>query len=309
QHLDLPLPSDQKLVTLRQASASGHLKKRLNMSQRGIIALFDQMFELHPGFRPAIHARGVMLTGSFTPTPDAAALSAAPHFHQASTPVTARFSSSTGLPLIPDNDPNANPRGVRSRFNLAEHKHTDIIGIPPHISAHDGRGFLEFMRASAEGSVADFLVSHPAAKTFVETPKPFSTIFANEAYYALHAFKFTSRTGETRYGRYSIVPSAGAQYLDQARIARGPISFEILLQVAQDGDNVDDTTVAWPADRQKIVLGIFSLDTLVPDNAVAQKQIIFDPIPRIQGIDESDDPLFEFRAALYLIIGRRRRAA
>ncbi|CAK5284155.1 unnamed protein product [Mycena citricolor] len=277
------------------------------------------MFELHPGFRPS-HARGVMLTGSFTPTPDAAALSAAPHFHQASTPVTARFSSSTGLPLIPDNDPNANPRGVALRFNLAEHKHTDIIGIStPTFPAHDGRGFLEFMRASAEGSVADFLVSHPAAKTFVETPKPFSTSFANEAYYALHAFKFTSRTGETRYGRYSIVPSAGAQYLDQvtakakgesylfdelqARIARGPISFEILLQVAQDGDNVDDTTVAWPADRQKIVLGIFSLDTLVPDNAVAQKQIIFDPIPRIQGIDESDDPLFEFRAALYLISG------
>jgi catalase len=47
----------------------------------------------------------------------------------------------------------------------------------------------------------------------------------------------------------------------------------------------------------------------VPDNAAEQKQIIFDPIPRLDGIEPSDDPLLELRAAIYLISGRRRRSA
>jgi catalase len=45
------------------------------------------------------------------------------------------------------------------------------------------------------------------------------------------------------------------------------------------------------------------------NNDKEQKYIIMDPIPRVQGIEPSDDPLLELRAALYLISGRQRRAA
>jgi catalase len=48
---------------------------------------------------------------------------------------------------------------------------------------------------------------------------------------------------------------------------------------------------------------------VAPENAHEQKNVIFDPIPRVDGIDPSDDPLLELRAAVYLIGGRRRRAA
>jgi catalase len=34
-----------------------------------------------------------------------------------------------------------------------------------------------------------------------------------------------------------------------------------------------------------------------------------DPIPRVDGIEPSADPILEFRAALYLLGGRERRAA
>jgi len=36
---------------------------------------------------------------------------------------------------------------------------------------------------------------------------------------------------------------------------------------------------------------------------------VFDPIPRVDGIEASADPLFEPRANIYLMSGRRRRAA
>ncbi|WP_255406352.1 hypothetical protein [Mycobacterium sp. E796] len=41
----------------------------------------------------------------------------------------------------------------------------------------------------------------------------------------------------------------------------------------------------------------------------SQRHIVFDPIPRLEGIEPSDDPLLELRAAVYLISGRERRAA
>src|SRR5271170_5469261 len=116
----MPLPTDEKLLALSQ----------------DLVQQFDAIFGLHPGFRPA-HAKGALLTGTFTPSPAAASLTRAPHMNRPSTPVTVRFSNSTGIPLIPDNDPNANPRGFAIRFHLAERVHTDIIshstdGFPAH---------------------------------------------------------------------------------------------------------------------------------------------------------------------------------
>jgi catalase len=69
----------------------------------------------------------------------------APHIQRESTPVTMRFSDSSGLPLIPDNDPNANPRGIAIHFHLAEHVHTDIIGHSTDgFPTRTGEEFLEF---------------------------------------------------------------------------------------------------------------------------------------------------------------------
>jgi catalase len=48
---------------------------------------------------------------------------------------------------------------------------------------------------------------------------------------------------------------------------------------------------------------------VVPDTVAQQQHIIFDPIPRVDGIEPSADPLLELRAAAYLLSGRERRAA
>ncbi len=313
----MPLPSDEKLIALSQ----------------DLLKQFDTIFGLHPGFRPA-HARGVMLTGTFTPSPDAPSLTRAPHITRNSTPVTARFSNSTGLPQIPDNDPNANPRGLAIRFHLAEHVHTDIVshstdGFP----TRTGQEFLEFLRAAASSDpskpspspIEVFLASHPKALAFVQTPKPSPSSFARESYFGVTAMRFTNKDGVSRFGRYRITPDAGNEHLADAaaktkdanylhdeltdRIAKGPINFQIFVQVANDNDVVDDATVHWPEERPLINLGKIVLTNPVSDNAREQKKIIFDPIPRVDGIEPSNDPLLELRAAIYLLSGRRRRQA
>jgi catalase len=313
----MPLPSDGKIVALGEQ----------------LLQQFDILFGLHPGFRPA-HAKGLLLTGTFKASSNASTLTRAPHVTGESTPVTVRFSDSTGLPLIPDNDPNADPRGLAIRFNLAEHVHTDIVshstdGFP----TRTGQEFLEMLQAVVASSsskespspIEKFLGTHPAALAFVQTPKPAPASFATESYFGVTAMRFTNRQGVSRYGRYRIVPEAGVHHLtpDEAkskdadflfneikqRIESGAVRFRILVQLASDGDIVDDATVHWPEDREILELGTLSLTDVARDNAQEQKKIIFDPIARVEGIEPSDDPLLELRAAVYLLSGRRRRNA
>ena len=68
----------------------------------------------------AVHAKGVVLEGKFTPSPDAASLSKAPHLQGTGVPVTVRFSDFAGVPAIPDTDPNASPRGIAVKFHLPD---------------------------------------------------------------------------------------------------------------------------------------------------------------------------------------------
>jgi catalase len=81
------------------------------------------------------------------------------------------------------------------------------------------------------------------------------------------------------------------------------------VQLAEVGDIVDDATVRWPEERAQRAFGEISLREIAANNAGEQQHIIFDPIPRVDGIEASADPLFEPRANIYLMSGRRRRAA
>jgi len=297
-----------------------------------LLDALDALSGLHPGFRPA-HAKGAMCSGTFTPSLEAAKLTRAPHGARPSTPVIVRFSDSSGLPTVADNDPQrASPRGIAIRFYLADHVHTDIVahshnGFP----VRTGEEFLEFLRALAalgQGQPAPFgafLASHPHAKQFVEAPQPIPSSFARESFFAVTAFHFTNQKGEGRYGRFRIRPQAGNDYLTAAdaggrsanflfdeiaqRLAHGPVKLGVYVQLAESGDDVADATVAWPDSRPEVEFGTLTLTARVNDADPEMRKIIFDPVPRVDGIDPSPDPLIAVRSAIYLLSGRRRRAA
>jgi catalase len=297
-----------------------------------LLDALDKLSGLHPGFRPA-HAKGLMCTGTFAPSPEAAKLTRAPHASRSSTPVTVRFSDSTGVPTIPDNDPQrSGPRGFAVRFHLGDHAHTDIVGHSTNgFPVRTGEEFVEFLRAAAAfgagkpEALGAFLAAHPNAKRFVETPKPIPTSFAREAFFAVTAFKFTSAAGVSRHGRFRIRPEVGTEYLtDQdaarksanflfeeigPRLAKGPLRLGLFVQMAERGDDVADASVPWPDSRAEISFGTLTLTARVDDQVAERRKIIFDPVPRVDGIDPSGDPLTEVRADLYLLSGRRRRAA
>src|SRR5436190_18099561 len=116
-----------------------------------LLAVLDELSGgVHAGFRPA-HAKGLMCAGTFTPSREAAELTRAPHAARPSTPVTVRYSDSTGLPTVPDNDPaKSGPCGIAVRFHLSDHVHTDIVAHSTNgFPVRTGGEFLEFLRAAA----------------------------------------------------------------------------------------------------------------------------------------------------------------
>lgn len=294
-----------------------------------LVKTLQGAFGTPAGYRPA-HARGRLVKGTFTPTSQAASLSKAPHFNASSTPVIVRFSSSTGLPEIPDTSGDANPRGMATRFLLSEdgHKHTDIIAhSTAFFPVRTGEGFLAMLGAIGGGTIGKFLEENPSAAAFVNDPKPSPQSFATEKYFAVNAFKLVSAEGKETFVRYRITPNAGVHTLNASelegksdsylfdelpdRLSSGPASFTLSAQIAEEGDPTDDATKHWPESRELVALGEIKVGKVLDETESKKEQqhLIYDPIPRVEGIDVSDDPLLDMRAAIYLISGKERRAA
>jgi catalase len=314
----MPLPTDEKRIALA----------------REVVQAFDNVNGgVHAGHRPA-HAKGTLLSGTFAPSRDAATISRAPHFSAPSTPVFLRFSDFAGIPIVPDNDEHASPRGCAIRFMLGDHQHTDIVAhSTDSFPVSTAEGLVEFLNAihattpdaPHPNAIEQFLGSHPAALNFVQIPKPFPTSFARENFFSVTAYKFVDAAGAVKHVRYRVKPESGTEYLDAAtaaakgpnylmeelatRLASSPIRMQLWVQVAAEGDTVDNATVSWPAERPEVLLGTATLTAIVPTDNAEGARIIFDPIPRVNGIEASADPLLQPRADVYLMTGKRRRDA
>jgi catalase len=79
------------------------------------------------------------------------------------------------------------------------------------------------------------------------------------------------------------------------RLSKGSVMFHVLVQMAEDGDDVTNATVIWPETRQLVEFGTVTLSERVDELAPERRKIIFHPVPRVDGIDPSGDPLTEVR--------------
>src|SRR5437899_4357197 len=295
-----------------------------------IVDAFNGVFGVHPGAR-SNHAKGVVVEGTFTPAASAASVSKAAHLQKQKTPVpvTIRFSDSTGIPTIPDNDPGAGPRGIALKFNLPDGSQTDIVGHSfngfPTATAEEFKDFLLALGASKPGApqptvIEKFLNTHPAAKAFVTAPKPAPVSYGTLAYFGVNTFKFTNAGGVVTLGRYQLQPVAGEKFLAKEQVSKmgpdylvdeigervrhGPVKFKLLLQVSVPGDKIDDPSIAWPDSRKKVELGTIAITKTTTQSHTADK-LLFLPGAVVPGI-EAADPMIAVRSAAYPISFARR---
>ena len=287
-------------------------------------------FGNHPGAR-AVHAKGIILDGSFTPDAGASSLTEAPHLQKTTVPVTVRFSDFTGIPDIPDTVGGSNPRGLAIKFDLPDGSTTDIVahsfnGFP--VATTDEFGTLlraigtSGPSATPPTPLDQFLATHPIAKTFLTTQKPPSVSYATLSYYGVNAFKFTNKAGESHFIRYQFIPEAGEQFLTEEQLASaGPdylqeeipkrvadhsIAFKFYAQLAEKGDIITDPSIAWPASRTIILLGTITINKLAPNTAADDKQLSFNPNNVPKGITVADPMLLD-RSKAYPVSVKERQ--
>jgi catalase len=300
-----------------------------------IVDAMNALHGKHPGYRAA-HAKGTVARGSFAPSPRAPELTKAAHLQGDEVPVTIRFSNGSGDPEARDGD-RRDGRGLAVKFELPDGEATDIVSVSlPVFFVKDAQSFLDFLHARKPDpetgdpdmeKLGAFLGEHPETAAAVQLILPAlspPTSFATTRYNALHAFAFTNAEGETAYGRYSWIPEAGEEQLPEEeidgadrdyleaeireRLAAGPVGFILQLQLAGDGDVLEDPTVAWPADREVAELGRLEIKDVVEDPETPEAPLVFDPVNVIDGIECSDDELLVARSKAYSVSIERRTA-
>ncbi|GLQ88246.1 catalase family peroxidase [Dyella flagellata] len=294
-----------------------------------LVDALNGVFGKHPGAR-AVHAKGIVLEGTFTPSPAASSISKASHLQHDGVPVTVRFSDFAGIPSVSDTDGLASPRGLAIKFHLPGGAVTDIVAHSfngfPSATTDDFRDLLIALGQSGPNApkptpLDTYLGSHPAAKAFLTAPKPAPISYGTLPFYGVNTFKFTNAAGVVTYGRYQFLPVAGDHYLSKAdtakqapdylgkeigeRVKHGPVKFKMVLQIADAGDKLDDPSVTWPSTRRTVELGTLSVNKVVADNDAAQKQLLFLPNALPAGIEPAD-PMIDARSAAYPVsYGRR----
>lgn len=297
-----------------------------NTQARRMLDAMAAVFGAPPGRRP-VHARGMVLAGTFTAAPVAARLSRAAHMQGRPVRALARFSGSSGFSWWPDFLPDA--RGLAVRFLLPDGSATDLVAVSlPRFPVRTPAAFAEMVRAlvprpSLAWRLPWFLLRHPQAlrcvpanlRALARPPASYASI----PYHAIHAFTWITPYGSERHVRYRWMPEAvrhvswlralwrGARHLEnelRERLREGALRMHLQVQVARRGDPLDDPSAVWPADRDVITVGTLELATVA-----AEADLAFDPLRLVPGIVAGPDPVLHFRHEVYALAAARRGRA
>ena len=297
------------------------------ISPEQAIEAITSRFGRHPGYR-ALHAKGSFYRATFRPTVDAARLTRAAHMQGPAIDATVRFSNGSGDPAQSDNTPDV--RGMAVGFHLPDGSRTDIVSqTVPRFPVSTPEAFIELIKASPTGFARLwrfplFLARHPRVVPTLSVnanalrPPP---SYAGISYYAVHAFKWIDTNGGERFVRYRWEPEQpeprlaalearqrGPHYLQQElreRLARGPVKFTLMVQLAANSDPVDDPAAGWPEDRETVIAGTLEVTEPRPLDEET-KLVVFDPMRLTDGIEASNDPVLRFRPRAYSVSVERR---
>jgi catalase len=288
----------------------------------------------HAGAR-AVHAKGVVCGGTFTGTPEAAALTRAEHMQGQPVRATVRFSNGGGDPATPDFAKDG--RGLAVKLYLEDGSRTDLVALTlPRFFVRTPEDFLDFTRArkpDPETGLPDmekmgaFLEAHPEALPAIQyaLSQPAPASYAQLEYHGIHAFRWIAPDGSERWVRYSFRPAAGEaglpddeasarspDYLQEEireRLESAPVEFTLEVAIGEEGDDPDDPTEPWPDDRERVVAGTLRIDGLDETREQDGDVLVFDPTRVTAGIELSGDPILRVRPDAYAVSVERRSGA
>jgi catalase len=274
-----------------------------------------------PPGRRTLHAKGRFYAGTFTATPEATALGRAGHLTGDPVPVLVRWSNAGGNASVPDKAPDI--RGMAVKFRLPDGTSTDLLGQTARRFPTDSpEDFVAMTEASRRPLLLPlFMLRHPRMvpaildglrSKAVSSPASFTV----PTYYPIHAYGWRDAEDRLSWVRYSFVAQdaaplgqtfGGADRLFEemaARLARGPVRYDVRLQVAGPGDDPHSAVSVWKAARE-LLAGTIEVTEELPDQE-GDGPVVFDPTRVVDGIELSDDPILRYRPSAYSESIRRR---
>lgn len=173
--------------------------------------------------------------------------------------------------------------------------------------------------SSTEGAIA-FSKKYRPAQAFVvaSSMQYIPASYLRTAFHAVHAFDLEGDDGTHRYGRFSFEPADGirashlpsppADYLRRELIRRlgtGISQFNLQLTLADPWDDPNDSTVVWPMNRKRVLMGTLMIHDIYADPEIGER-LSFNPGRLVRGIGLSDDPILHARLAAYDAAARGR---
>jgi catalase len=141
-------------------------------------------------------------------------------------------------------------------------------------------------------------------------------------YHGIHAFRFVAADGAVRHARWHLVPDAGDATItdDEAaerapdylrheledRLSRGPAVLHLELELADEGDAIDDPTATWPDGRERVRIARVEITELAFDRDRDGDILVFDPTRVPDGIELTADPIVHARSGAYRVSVARR---
>lgn len=288
----------------------------------GINRAFKQTTGL--GDHRSLHAKGRFYSGTFTATPEAAALCRAGHLRGDPVPVRVRWSNGGGNPATPDKAPDV--RGMAVSFRLPDGTATDLLGqTAPRFGIRTPEEFLGLVRAANNPArLPLFLARHPRLVSALAANAKAGAIkapasFAEATFYPIHAYRWIAPDGTASWVRYTLSPTAtqddrlpetfaGPDRLAEemaARLARGPVRFRLDVHIAGPDDDPHDPASVWSHARL-VDAGTIEVTAVDPEREQNGEVVVFDPTRVVDGIELSDDPILTYRPGAYSESVRRR---
>ena len=277
-----------------------------------------------PDGHRTLHAKGRFYAGTFTATPAAAPICRASHLDGTPRPVLLRWSTASGNVRTHDKAPDI--RGMAVKFTGDDGRPFDLLGqTAPAFPTRDPAVFVQLAEAARNQKTFPlWLLRHPRlVPNVVRSTSGLKAhdSFAEPGYHPLHAYGWVDAEGRRTWVRYDFRPTATpADRLEEAftgrdrlaaemaaRLALGPVTHEVWVQVAGDGHDPEDVTTAWKGARE-VLVGILVVTREVDDPEAGGSPTVFDPTRTVDGIELSDDPILLYRRAAYTeSVSRRTR--
>jgi len=308
-------------ITLLFLWAGGWLTPARLTSDK-LVTVLEKSSGVHPTYRRN-HAKGICILGRFISNGNASGLSRAALFAKGETAVTGRFAIAGGNPHAPDYAVPVRSMALLYQQENGEQWRTGMNAMPFFpVSSVDA--FYQLQTATLPESqtgkaspqkLTAFIASHPEVKPFFAWAKQYkpSSSWASDRFNSLNAFRLVDQAGQSHLVRWSMVPTIAEEPVSEAsqhdadflqkdilqRLDRGPLSWDLVITLAQAGDKSNDAAAAWPADRQTINAGTLVINRATPQQQGPCNDINFDPLILPDGIAASDDPLLNARSSAY----------